>query len=376
MKKLILLFAPLLINAQSWNLSGNSSTNESSNFIGTTDNQSLVFKTNNIEWLKIKPTGRFIYNNIDSAPGWDSNLLFGGGNDILTSKGNTAFGVGSFVNASTGGYNTAIGTNSLRGNISGFNNTGLGTNSLMNNIAGSQNTGIGENALGLAKGKEKTAIGSHALYGDSNGDNNTAIGGYSLRGVQANASNNTAIGAQSFLFLRTGTNNIAIGYNTASIELTNASNSIYIGANVQPTNSSPINELNIGNWIYGKNGTIGIGTSNVTCTNCTGYKLFVKDGIKTEKIKVEFANANGWADYVFEQDYKLLPLKDLKDFISVNKHLPEVPTAQNVVDNGLELKEFNALLLKKIEELTLHIIKLNENIEKQDKRINQLENIK
>ena len=376
MKKLILLFAPLLINAQSWNLSGNSSTNESSNFIGTTDNQSLVFKTNNIEWLKIKPTGRFIYNNIDSAPGWDSNLLFGGGNDILTSKGNTAFGVGSFVNASTGGYNTAIGTNSLRGNISGFNNTGLGTNSLMNNIAGSQNTGIGENALGLAKGNLNTSIGSHALYGDSNGDNNTAIGGYSLRGVQANASNNTAIGAQSFLFLRTGTNNIAIGYNTASIELTNASNSIYIGANVQPTNSSPINELNIGNWIYGKNGTIGIGTSNVTCTNCTGYKLFVKDGIKTEKIKVEFANANGWADYVFEQDYKLLPLKDLKDFISVNKHLPEVPTAQNVVDNGLELKEFNALLLKKIEELTLHIIKLNENIEKQDKRINQLENIK
>lgn len=376
MKKLILLFAPLLINAQSWNLSGNSSTNESSNFIGTTDNQSLVFKTNNIEWLKIKPTGRFIYNNIDSAPGWDSNLLFGGGNDILTSKGNTAFGVGSFVNASTGGYNTAIGTNSLRGNISGFNNTGLGTNSLMNNIAGSQNTGIGANALGLAKGNLNTSIGSHALYGDSNGDNNTAIGGYSLRGVQANASNNTAIGAQSFLFLRTGTNNIAIGYNTASIELTNASNSIYIGANVQPTNSSPINELNIGNWIYGKNGTIGIGTSNVTCTNCTGYKLFVKDGIKTEKIKVEFANANGWADYVFEQDYKLLPLKDLKDFISVNKHLPEVPTAQNVVDNGLELKEFNALLLKKIEELTLHIIKLNENIEKQDKRINQLENIK
>lgn len=379
MKKILFLFlAPFLINAQSWNLSGNSGTNETSNFIGTTDNKGIVVKTNNIEWLRLNPKGRFIFNNINLATGYDANLLFGGGNDVLVSKGNTVFGVGSFVEATTGGYNTAMGANSLRSNTTGTINTGLGMNSLMFNTIGSNNTGIGGNALGNAKGGLNTSVGSHALYGgdDFIGNNNTAIGGFSLRGIKLDASNNTAIGAQSLIFFRSGSNNIAIGYNTASTELTNANNNIFIGANVQTNNTSPNNELNIGNWIYGKNGSIGIGTSNVTCTNCTGYKLFVRDGIKTEKIKVEFANINGWADYVFEKDYKLMPLNEVKKFIETNKHLPEVPTAQEVVNNGLELKEFNALLLKKIEELTLHIIKLNENVEQQDKRINELENKK
>lgn len=373
MKKILLLLAPFLMNAQSWNLNGNSGTNETINFIGTTDNKGVVIKTNNIEWLRLNSKGRFIFNNINLAAGYDANLLFGGGNDVLVSKGNTVFGVGSFVDATTGGYNTAIGANSLRSNTTGIINTGLGMNSLMTNSVGSNNTGVGGNALGLAKGNLNTSVGSHALYGDFYGNNNTAIGGYSLRGVQSDTSNNTAIGALSFIYLRTGTNNIAIGYNTASTELTNANNNIYIGSNVQASNSSPANELNIGNWIYGKNGSIGIGTSNVNCSNCTDYKLFVKDGIKTEKIKVEFANVNGWADYVFEKNYKLMPLNDVKKFITENKHLPEVPTSHEVVENGLELKEFSTLLLKKIEELTLHIIKLNENAGEQEKRINELE---
>lgn len=121
-----------------------------------------------------------------------------------------------------------------------------------------------------------------------------------------------------------------------------------------------------------------IGTLNdlSNCTSCNGYNLFVKNGIKTEKIKVEFANVNGWADYVFEKDYKLMPLKDMKNFITENRHLPEVPTAKEVVENGLELKEFSALLLKKVEELTLHIIQLNDTIEQQNLRIKYLENKK
>ena len=371
MKKIILLLMPFLINAQSWNLIGNSGINENTNFVGTIDSKPLIFKSNNVEWLRIKPSGRFIYNNIDSGPGWDSNLFFGGGNDILTSKGNTVFGIGSLVSANTGGFNTAIGSNSLRNNTTGNSNTSMGSNSLMNNINGNENTGIGVNALGLAKGNFNTSVGSHALYGstgyDFYGDNNTAVGVYSLRGARFDSSKNTAIGAQSFLFLRTGTNNVAVGYNAANIEMFNANNNIFIGANVQPTNSSPNNELNIGNWIYGKNGTIGIGTANVNCINCAGYKLFVKDGIRTEKVKVDIASTNEWADFVFEKDYKLIPLREIRNFIATNKHLPEVPTAQEAVENGIELKEMNVLLLRKIEELTLYLIQQEERISELEK---------
>lgn len=118
-----------------------------------------------------------------------------------------------------------------------------------------------------------------------------------------------------------------------------------------------------------------IGTNNdlANCGTCNDYSLFVKKGIKTEKVKVEFANENGWADYVFEDDYKLMPLDEVKKFIKQNKHLPEVPTAKEVVENGLELKEFNALLLKKIEEVTLHIINMNEKILHYEEEIRKLQ---
>lgn len=122
------------------------------------------------------------------------------------------------------------------------------------------------------------------------------------------------------------------------------------------------------------NGKLGLGTINVDCPECTGYRLFVKEGIKTEKIKVEFANQHGWADYVFEKDYELMDLKKLETFVTENKHLPEVPTAEEVVANGLELKEFNALLLKKVEELTLYVIQLNKDLEASNVKIKNLEN--
>jgi hypothetical protein len=109
---------------------------------------------------------------------------------------------------------------------------------------------------------------------------------------------------------------------------------------------------------------VGIGTDTFDCSNCSEYRLFVKDGIKTERIKVEIAANNGWADYVFNKDYKLMPLNDLQAYISDKGHLPEVPTTEEAIANGIELKEMNILLLKKVEELTLYLIdqnKINQN---------------
>lgn len=121
------------------------------------------------------------------------------------------------------------------------------------------------------------------------------------------------------------------------------------------------------------NEKIGMGTNSINQLGQDGYRLFVKDGIKTEKIKVEIAASNGWADYVFEKKYNLMPLKELQTYIDSNGHLPEVPTTEEAISNGIELKEMNILLLKKVEELTLYTLQQQKNIDDQNKRIEMLE---
>lgn len=68
-------------------------------------------------------------------------------------------------------------------------------------------------------------------------------------------------------------------------------------------------------------------------------------------------------DYVFEADYDLRTLEESKEYISLNKHLPEIPSAKEMETNGVNLVEMNMSLLKKVEELTLHLIKQNERLE-------------
>lgn len=110
-------------------------------------------------------------------------------------------------------------------------------------------------------------------------------------------------------------------------------------------------------------GKVGIGTFTSSTWDGT-YKLYVKDGIRAEKIKVDVAQTEGWADYVFAPDYKLTSLVELDKFINKNRHLPEIPTSEEVYKNGIDLAEIQAKLLKKIEELTLYVIELNKkNIE-------------
>ncbi|MDD3771067.1 MAG: hypothetical protein RBT46_04580 [Weeksellaceae bacterium] len=116
-------------------------------------------------------------------------------------------------------------------------------------------------------------------------------------------------------------------------------------------------------------GKVTIGTDQYDNSD---YRLFVKDGIKTEKIKVELASTNGWADYVFHDDYELMPLHEVESYIIENKHLPNMPSAEEIVaEGGFELKEMNVKLLEKIEELTLYIIEQNKRIELLEKRLNE-----
>lgn len=93
------------------------------------------------------------------------------------------------------------------------------------------------------------------------------------------------------------------------------------------------------------------------------YRLFVRDGIRTESIKVDVAHLNSWSDYVFQSDYKLLKLSDLAQYIQKHKHLPGIPSAEEVVKNGLDLAEMDAKLLAKIEELTLYLLEQKKEID-------------
>ncbi|WP_420574141.1 hypothetical protein [Kordia sp.] len=121
-------------------------------------------------------------------------------------------------------------------------------------------------------------------------------------------------------------------------------------------------------WIAAGKTMIGDFFDFDPCTDCDDYNLFVKKGIRTEKVKVELASGV-WADYVFKSDYNLKPLEEVEAFINTNGHLPNVPSATEVEKEGVNLGEMDAKLLEKIEELTLYVIELK-------KEINELKNKK
>ena len=71
---------------------------------------------------------------------------------------------------------------------------------------------------------------------------------------------------------------------------------------------------------------------------------------------------NSFPDYVFEADYNLMSFKDLRNHIKTNKHLPNMPTANEIEKNGADLGELNRILVEKVEELTLYILELEERL--------------
>lgn len=95
-------------------------------------------------------------------------------------------------------------------------------------------------------------------------------------------------------------------------------------------------------------------------SNTHHAQLKVNGSIRTKEVTVEAAN---WPDYVFSQDYELISLQEIERHIQEKKHLPNIPSAEEVAKNGIEVGEMNKLLLEKVEELTLHILELNRRIE-------------
>lgn len=147
----------------------------------------------------------------------------------------------------------------------------------------------------------------------------------------------------------------------------NGSQTMFVGQNSTTT----LGLYNNGAWrlIADNGGNVGIGTT------APDSKLTVKGTIHTQEVKVDL-NGSVAPDYVFEKDYPLTSLEGLKAYIDQNKHLPEVPSAKEMEVDGINLKEMNLLLLKKVEELTLYLIELkkenNSSLESLQSQIVQL----
>ena len=129
-------------------------------------------------------------------------------------------------------------------------------------------------------------------------------------------------------------------------------------------------------WDWGKgmvlnnDGSVGISANTVP----TGFKLAVGGDIIAERVVVKL-QAN-WPDFVFKKNYGLRPLSEVEAFINQNNHLPEIPSAKEVAERGIDVGDMNAKLLQKVEELTLYLIEMKKENEKQAKEnIRQSEEI-
>ena len=238
--------------AQSWNITGNSGTNPSNNFIGTTDNQPLVFKTNNTKVMNILPNGVVKVGIND--PGGSGEAYF-----RIYKEDSPAFEIAN----SLGSFQ--IGKSGCNGCWGGQ---------------------IGDTVL-RNKGTSHNII--IAQPNDGN-DGSTYFG-------------------------------IQDAYN--------------------------------GTWVKFFNNAIA---------------RF--DGkIKAKEIEVK---TNVWADYVLKKEYQLKSLEDVEKYIIEKGHLPNIPTAQEVLENGINVAEMNSKLLEKVEELTLYSIEQNKQLKFQAEEIKML----
>ncbi len=254
-----------------WDLSGNSGTDTANNFIGTTDDVDVLFKTNNLS------AGRLNFSNSNTAFGVNTpdftsaaynNTALGGYSlkGLTNGAQNTAVGTAALTATNAGSYNTSMGAYSMYLNSTGSANVAVGSDAMLSNSTGNANTAvghsalygnttpgqivaIGDSALFNNAGTRNTAVGSNALFSNLENHDNTAVGYEALYnnnyadGSMANG--NTAIGSQALYSNFIGSTNTAIGANSLFFNTTGGANTA-MGANALVGNEDGNNNVAMG----------------------------------------------------------------------------------------------------------------------------------
>jgi hypothetical protein len=114
-----------------------------------------------------------------------------------------------------------------------------------------------------------------------------------------------------------------------------------------------------------------IGVVNINENIPSWYNLVVGGKILAEEVRIKLIK--DWADYVFETDYRLKALPEVEAFIRNHHRLPDVPSAVDVAERGIDLGRMQSTLLAKIEELTLYVIEQQKDLETLRGKVTQLE---
>jgi hypothetical protein len=220
---------------------------------------------------------------------------------------------------------------------------------------------IGYGVLGTTSG---TGTTNYGVYGSASGAT-TNWAGYFLQNTYTGGAvgiGTTTIADSKFSVQQTGTT-------IATTKFLNTSK----GPNI-----SWIHFGTSGDWYLrsaSNTGTVVIQDQNPSAKVCiggtqaaTGYKLSVTGKIICEELKVLLTS--NWPDYVFANDYQLMPLKELQNYISENSHLPGIPSATEMEEKGgIEVGEMQTLLVKKLEEANLYILQLNKRLEELEAKL-------
>lgn len=289
----------------------------------------------------------------------------------------TATAAGPVNSSTTFGSGTGVVVGASAGAM--MNNT-TGQSVFVGHMSGNQTIGSDNTFVGWASGPNTTTGTYNTFLGRSSGASNT-IGTYNtIIGALAGL-NNTTGGANTILGFGaggenlTGAGNVFLGFNAGRLEL--GSNKLYID------NSDTSLPLIWGDFALDQlklNGKVGIGfgtttnfPTNAGGVNVSGYNLFVAGGILTEEVRVNSRTSNQWADYVFNKDYELKSLEEVEKFINENGHLPNVPSAAQVKEEGIALGEMTKIQQEKIEELTLYLIQQSKQIEELKAQVKELQ---
>lgn len=307
----------------------------------------------------ITPDGQAV--SIQSVSG-SSNLFIGQSTSAVTgSTYNTFVGGQAGQSTTTGSYNTFYGYRAGFPNTTGAHNTFVGYEAGKLNTIGTDNVFIGYNAgRRNQRGQRNVIMGTNADVID--GQDNTLLGANAV-GLGAGLSNATAIGANARVL---------------------TSNALVLGNNVNVGigTSAPQNRLEL---TAGVDGRSGLRLTNLTAQSpasdaAVAKFLTVTDQgdvtlagrLSAQVMQVQPTSERQWADYVFAPAYRLQPLSDVERYVQRHGHLPGIPSAGEMVNQGIDLTTLLATLVQKNEELTLHLIEQQKRIERLEQQNRRL----